>query len=430
MSWRSMAAGEEEGAPSGEAWLAAIPYHGPFVLHMVARMPASPGRPWYILPVIVGAQFAGTSLWFAGNAVLPDLQAAYGLPEEALGHMTSAVQLGFIAGTFVYAFLLLADRFPPARVFLLSALLGAAFNVGVGSVVTGYTGILGFRFATGIFLAGIYPVGMKIASDWYEAGLGKALGYLVGALVLGTAFPHLLKFTAADVAWQRVMQGTSVLAVLGGGLLWALVPDGPFRTASRRFRAGAIAEVFRYPAFRSAAFGYFGHMWELYAFWAFVPVIVATRFPEMSAGAVSLAAFFAIAVGSVSCVLGGYWSLRYGSARVAAGMLAVSGTLCLASPVLFDLSALFFLVMVGLWGFAVIGDSPQFSTLVARTAPAEYRGSALTIVNSLGFAITIGSIQLLNVLVAHGGVQTIYLVLAIGPAAGLVAIRRLVRAGA
>jgi len=384
-------------------------------------------RPRRILPVIVAAQFAGTSLWFAGNAVLGDLQGAYGLPATALGPLTSAVQIGFIAGTLAYAVATIADRFSPSRVFLLSALAGAVVNLGVGTVATDYAWILAFRFLTGFFLAGIYPVGMKLAADWFEAGLGRALGWLVGALVLGTAFPHLLAAGTADLPWQTVVVGTSALAALGGIAVWLLVPDGPYRSASRGFRPGAIAAVFRVAAFRSAALGYFGHMWELYAFWAFVPVLLATKFTGAEAASVSAGAFAVIAVGAAGCVFGGFASERAGSARVALAMLLVSGGIGLLSPWLFGLTAAWFALAAMLWGFAVVGDSPQFSTLVARTAPPEVRGSALTIVNSIGFAVTIPAIQALTAASVAWPVERIWLLLALGPIAGIVAAAPLVR---
>lgn len=387
-------------------------------------------RPWYILPVIVLAQFAGTSLWFAGNAVILDLQKAYLLPETALGGLTSAVQLGFIIGTLTYAITLLADRFSPGLVFFLSAMLGALANVTIGWLATDYETILLARFLTGFFLAGIYPVGMKIASDWFEAGLGKALGYLVGALVLGTAFPHLLRFTAAEVSWQRVVQGTSAIAVLGGLGLWWLVPDGPFLRRGSQFDPRAIYRMFQLPDFRSAALGYFGHMWELYAFWAFVPVALTIGISDMSATTLSLLSFVVIALGGLGCVSGGYASAKKGSARIAIWMLSTSGIIGLLSPGLFQANPYLFMLGMGLWGFTVVGDSPQFSTLVARNAPPEYRGSALTIVNCLGFAITIGSIQLLNYLVLVIPPVYLFLPLVIGPVLGVLATRRLVATAA
>ncbi len=384
-------------------------------------------RPWYILPIIVLAQFAGTSLWFAGNAVILDLRGAYLLPETALGGLTSAVQLGFIIGTLVYAVTLLADRFSPGLVFFLSALLGATANGTVGWLATSYPTILVARFLTGFFLAGIYPVGMKIASDWYEKGLGKALGYLVGALVLGTAFPHLLRFTAADLPWQRVIQGTSAIAVFGGLAIWWLVPDGPHLRRGSQFDPRAIYRMFQLPRFRSAALGYFGHMWELYAFWAFVPLALSFGIPSLSEANLSLLSFIVIALGGLGCVLGGYASAKKGSARIAFVMLGISGVLCLFSPGLFFLPPILFALSMFIWGFAVVGDSPQFSTLVAQNAPPEYRGSALTIVNCLGFAITIGSIQLLNYLVLVIPSSFLFLPLVIGPIFGLWSVRWLLR---
>lgn len=384
-------------------------------------------RPRRILPIIVAAQFAGTSLWFAGNAVLGDLQSAYGLPATALGPLTSAVQIGFIVGTLVYAIATLADRFSPSRLFLLSAVAGAVVNLGVGTVATDYAGILAFRFLTGFFLAGIYPVGMKLAADWFEAGLGRALGWLVGALVLGTAFPHLLAAWAADLPWRTVLRGTSALAAAGGVAIWLLVPDGPYRRASRGFQPGAIAAVFRVAEFRSAALGYFGHMWELYAFWTFVPVLLVTRFPDADAVTVSAGAFAVIAVGAVGCVVGGFVAERVGSARVAVAMLLVSGSIGVVSPWLFGLPATGFIIAVALWGVAVVGDSPQFSTLVASTAPSRVRGSALTIVNSIGFAVTIPAIQAVTAAAVAWPAERIWLPLALGPILGAVATRPLIR---
>lgn len=401
-------------------------------------VPHEPRPPRRVLPVVIAAQFAGTSMWFAGNAVLDDLRQVIAVPDAALGSLTSAVQLGFIVGTLIYAALLVSDRFSPSKVFLVSALLGASCNAAIalgtgwtGAIgVSDYAGVLALRFATGFFLAGIYPVGMKIAADWFAAGLGRALGYLVGALVLGTAFPHLLRAAAAEVPWQVVLVGTSVLAVAGGLAVWRWVPDGPYRKPSGAFRPGAIVDAFRAPRFRAAALGYFGHMWELFAFWAFVPVALAFRLPDAAERAVSLGSFGVIAVGSLGCVIGGLATLRVGSARVAAVTLAASGALCLASPLVFALPPAVFVLAMTVWGFAVVADSPQYSALVARYAEAESRGSALTIVNSIGFAITVPSIQLLTTLSARGQLPWTYLALAVGPILGLLAMGRLVAEGA
>lgn len=380
-------------------------------------------RPAYLLPVIVLAQFAGTSLWFAGNAIMNDLQQAYGLPADALGPITASVQLGFISGTLTFAFLTIADRFSPSRVFAVCALLAAACNVGVALLAEGYLSVLGLRFLTGFFLAGIYPVGMKISADWYAKRLGRALGYLVGALVLGTAFPHFLRFSGGDLPWTSVLWMTSGVAALGGLLIAWLVPDGPYRKPSRGFHPAVIFEMFRYPNFRAAALGYFGHMWELYAFWAFVPVLLST-YATRHATSLDLSgwSFLVIGIGGLGCVLGGYASGRWGSGRVALGMLLTSGLCCLLLPLGMAAPWGLFAGLLLVWGFAVVGDSPQFSTLVAQNAPAEYVGSALTLVNSIGFAITIGSIQLLNWAALTWSPGWMGWLLAPGPALGLLAL--------
>ncbi len=382
-------------------------------------------RPARILPAIVASQFAGTSLWFAGNAVLGDLQRDWGLAPEALGYVTSAVQLGFIAGTLVFAFLAIADRFSPRLVFLLSSLAGAAANLTLLFVDAGLAALLACRFATGFFLAGIYPVGMKIASGWYREGLGNALGFLVGALVLGTAFPHLLKSLGQSWPWPTVLVGVSVVAMLGGLLMFLLVPDGPHLAKGARFDPRALVDVFASKAFRASAFGYFGHMWELYAFWAFVPIALATCVPGYS---VPFWSFAVIAAGALGCAGGGLLSLRAGSARVAGAQLAASGACCLVSPLVLLAPPAAVIAFLLFWGVAVVGDSPQFSALNAAHAPPQSVGTALTIGNCIGFAITIGSIQLLNsaagVLPAH----LLFLLLAPGPALGLLALRPLLRA--
>ncbi len=382
----------------------------------------------HILPFIVFSQFAGTSLWFAGNAILVDLESSFQLGEEAIGYITSSVQMGFIFGTLVFAFLSIADRFSPVKVFLVSAICGAFFNLGVCWFADTLFEILCFRFLTGFFLAGIYPVGMKIAADWYSKGLGKALGYLVGALVLGTAFPHLLKDFSSVLAWQEVLMFTSGLAVLGGFALYLLVGDGPNRKRGAKFEWDAIHKIFKYKNFRSAAFGYFGHMWELYTVWAFAPLLLKT-YNEINATQISvpLWSFLIIGIGGLGCVFGGYISLKKGSAKIAFSMLLISGICCLLSPFFFYVTKFIFLILMLIWGFAVVGDSPQFSTIVAKTAPKLYVGTALTIVNCIGFGLTIFSIQLINFLFQHFEIANLFPVLVIGPLIGLISISNLVK---
>ena len=374
--------------------------------------------------MIVLSQFAGGSLWFAGNAVLGDLQLALALPDAALGWITSAVQLGFIAGTLAFAFFAISDIASPRLVFFLCALAGAAANAASYLLAHGLASLLALRFATGFFLAGIYPVGMKIAAGWYRSELGKALGFLVGALVLGTSFPHLLRGLGTALPAQQVMLGVSALALAGGAAMFALVPDGPHLSQGARFDPRALTTVFGAARFRASAFGYFGHMWELYAFWAFVPVVLAAH----ALGSVSLWTFAIIAVGALGCVAGGLVSLRLGSARVAFAQLCASGICCVVSPFVFQAPTPLLLAFLLFWGIVVAGDSPQFSALNAADAPRELVGSALAIVNCIGFAITIGSIELLNAAAGALGPQWLFLLLAPGPVFGLAALLPRVRA--
>lgn len=375
-----------------------------------------------ILPIIVFSQFCCTSLWFAGNGVMSDIILAFDLEKSALGHLTAAVQLGFISGTLIFALLTIADRFSPSKVFFVSALIGSFFNLGMIWEGHHFGGLVILRFFTGFFLAGIYPIGMKIAADYYDKGLGKSLGYLVGALVIGTAFPHLVRGFMESAPWRLVLMVTSALAVIGGVLMVVFVPDGPFRKAGQQLDFTALYTVFKNKEFRTAAFGYFGHMWELYAFWAFVPVMIATYdlLHADQAIPVSLWSFAIIGIGGVACILGGYLSMRWGPKRVAYTALSLSAAFCLLSPLLFRIqSPVIFLGLLMFWGMVVIADSPLFSTMVAGNADPERKGTALTIVNSMGFAITIISIQLLNYLVTVMNAEYIYLFLVIGPIIGL-----------
>lgn len=354
-----------------------------------------------------------------------DLMVNFNLKESALGHLTSAVQFGFILGTLIFAILTIADRYSPSKVFLTCALLGSLFNTGVIWEGNSLASILLLRFITGFFLAGIYPVGMKIAADHYEKGLGKSLGFLVGALVVGTAFPHLAKEMTGALPWKSVLVLTSFLGALGGLLMFFMVPDGPYRKPGNKLEISASFGVFRNHKFRSAAFGYFGHMWELYAFWAFVPIMLKTysmKHPEVAFN-VPLLSFLIIGIGGLACVVGGYLAQTLGTKRIAFIALLLSCGCCLISPLMFlTESESFFIGFLLLWGMVVIADSPLFSTLVAQNASAEIRGAALTIVNCIGFSITIISIQLLNVLQATMNPIYIYLILALGPMLGLIVL--------
>ena len=377
-----------------------------------------------VLPLIILSQFLCTSLWFAGNAVIPELIKSFHLSGNAAGHLVSSVQLGFITGTFIYAYFLITDRFRPSKVFFISALLASLANIAVVFYATSINSLLFLRGATGFFLAGIYPVGMKIASDHFGKDLGKVLGFLVGALVLGTALPHLVNNFSGALSWSLVFNFTSSLCIIGG-LIMLFIPNGDFNSPTNRNAPFKLSILFRDKLFRGAAFGYFGHMWELYTFWAFVPFIILswTKANQAPGITLSLLSFIIIASGSLGCVLGGYLSQKFGSGRVAFTALKLSCLCCFLSPFIFLMPAVFFIAFMLFWSIVVIADSPMFSSLVAQNAPSSFKGTALTVVTCIGFSVTILSIELINILKDILAPQYLFLFLTPGPLLGLLAMR-------
>lgn len=378
--------------------------------------------------LIVVAQLFGTSLWFSANSAADPLRAAWGLSLADIGALTNAVQLGFIAGTLLFALTGLADRFAASRLFAACAALGALLNAAFAGLAQDLSQGLALRFAVGLMLAGVYPVGMKLVVGWAPQRAGQTLAWLVGMLTLGTALPHGLRALGSHWPWQATILASSALALVSAAAVLRL-GDGPHAAAAPGAAAGPALRGalthFRIPAFSASALGYFGHMWELYAFWAFVPVILANysaAFPQVSIN-ISWWSFLIIGIGGLACVLGGYWAQRRGTRKTAATLLLLSGCCCLVSPWVFALNSIF--VVLGFllfWGMVVVADSPLFSTLVAQNAAAEVKGTALTIVNCIGFSITIISIQLLNMLSTSVDPRFLYVVLALGPVLGLVAL--------
>ena len=363
-------------------------------------------------------------MWFAGNGVLTDLRANFDLSAQALGHLTSAVQFGFISGTLVFALFTIADRYSPSRVFFFSALIAGILNLSLLWDGNTLWTLLIARYLTGFFLAGIYPVGMKIAADYFEKGLGKSLSFLVAALVLGTALPHLLKSSPLFDNWMWVIIATSSLSFLGGLQILLFVPDGPYRKSGNPLKLTALFSIFKNPKLKSAALGYFGHMWELYAFWAFVPILLKT-YQDLHGKPIniSLWSFLIIGIGSIGCIIGGYLSQQIGVKKTASWSLLLSCLCCILSPFFFYIPyEIIFLSIILFWGMVVIADSPLFSTMVANNADSALKGSALTLVNCIGFAITIISIQLLNYAQLNFAPTLLYSILAIGPVLGLWAL--------
>jgi MFS family permease len=379
------------------------------------------------LIVISLGVFLATSTWFSGTAAARELASLWSLDARASARLTSATQWGFITGTLIYALANLADRFDARRVFCLSALAGAAANLGFAWASPGLAAALGFRFATGVTLAGVYPVGMKLIASWYQHGLGWRLGVMVGCLTLGTAFPYGV--TALDLAldWRVLASVASLAATLGGLLVLLACDEGPHLRSRAKLDLRMIGAVFRHQPFRATAFGYFGHMWELYALWSLAGFWLDARFEDSHewAGRVPLIAFAIVAIGALGCACGGLLSRRIGERKIAAVALIGSGIACASSGFAFVLPAPALLVFVLIWGLLVVADSPQFSALAARHAPREYTGTALTVQNGLGFLITIGSLELVPWLAGWISWRWAFVVLAIGPLLGAISTARI-----
>jgi MFS family permease len=382
-----------------------------------------------MLTLLGTAELLGMSLWFAASAVAPQLRQVWGLTTAETGWLTTIVQLGFVCGTAIAAVLNLADLIPAGRLFSAAALLGAAANAAV-LVVPGFAGALVFRFLTGFFLAGVYPPAMKMTATWFRAERGLAIGVVVGALTIGKATPYLVR-AIPHVGLRPVVLTASAGAVLAAVLVGALYRDGPFPFPSRPFSWTHVADVLRVREWRLATGSYLGHMFELYAFWTWVPAFLAASVAAHFGGGfrggrfISLLSFATIAIGGAGCVWGGKFADKRGRERLVTVSLYVSGACCLASGFLFGGPLWVLGALAMTWGFFVIADSAQFSTLVTESVPAHSVGTALTIQTSVGFLLTMLPMQTVPLIAQRLGWRWGFTILALGPAAGIAAIRRL-----
>ncbi len=386
---------------------------------------------WRVLALLGVAELLGMSLWFAASAVSPQLRSIWGLTSGEVGWLTTIVQLGFVCGTAVIAVLNLADLIPAGPLFAASALLGATANAAL-LAVPGYPSALVTRFFTGFFLAGVYPPAMKMISTWFRAERGLAIGVIVGGLTVGKAMPYLVR-AIPHVGLRPVVLTSSLGAVVAAGLVTFGYREGPFPFTSRPFSWNHVVDVVRVKKWRLATASYLGHMFELYAFWTWVPAFLAASVAAGAGGRfraprlISLLAFATIAIGGAGSVWGGLFADKRGRERLVTISLIVSGSCCLLSGLLFG-QALWVLGALSMtWGFFVIADSAQFSALVTESVPTHAVGTALTIQTSAGFLLTMLPMQLIPMIAQRSGWRWSFAILALGPIAGIGAIRKLAR---
>jgi MFS family permease len=377
------------------------------------------------------ATLLSMSVWFSATAVAPALEQEWNLSSAQAAWLTMMVQLGFVLGTLLSAYLTLADRIESNRLFALSSVAVAVAN-GMLVFSDGLASSLPLRFLTGALLAGVYPPAMKLASSWFREGRGLAIGAIIGALTFGTAIPHL--FGVAHLfegfgatSWRFTVIGVSFLALCGGLLVYWVVEEGPYAQRAPRFDPKATREVLAKRGLQLTNLGYLGHMWELYAMWTWVPIFLMETFRSQygpaGVAAAAGASFAVIAAGGPGSLIAGYFSDRWGRTHVVMASLVLSGSCCIL--VGFSHNVTLTLILCLVWGCAVVADSAQFSTIATELAPRRLVGTALTLQTSMGFLLTTISLQALPVIREAMGWRQAFAMLALGPAVGLIAMWRL-----
>jgi MFS family permease len=400
--------------------------------------------PRRMLLLVAAGEVLGMTLWFSATAAAPSVAREFALNPATGAWLTMAVQAGFVAGTLLTALTNAADAINARRLFAAGCVVGAICNAAITLVPTAGA-IIALRFGTGAALAWVYPPGMKIAAGWFRERRGTALGVVVGAVGVGSAFPHLLAWLGAGLPWRTLVDASSILALAGAALVALAVTDGPYVSASAPFDRHALRVVLRNRGARLAMLGYFGHMWELYAMWTWMAAFAAASLAStglastglastgLSAGSAgygttgSAVAFVAIASGSIGCVAGGLLGDRWGKARVAGAAMIASAACALASPLFYGAPLAALLALAVIWGFTIVADSAQFSALVTEHTPRTHVGTALTLQTSAGFLLTMVSMRLVPPITELAGWQWAFVFLVPGPLLGALAMKRLAR---